>query len=140
MEEGLIKITPNKEKAKSVLKMADTTIEMIKFIDITKFSSNVTKEYYDVIRELISVVLLLDGYKTYGEGAHKRLVEYLQTNYAEFDGYETSLIDDLRITRNKIAYDGFFVDKDYIGRKIKDIKKIIDKLRAIIDKKIDKAM
>jgi hypothetical protein len=87
--------------------MVDTTIEMIKLIDTNKFSSNVTKEYYDVIRELISVILLLDGYKTYGEGAHKKLVEYLQHNYKEFKEYEISLIDDLRIIRNKIAYDGF---------------------------------
>ena len=135
--EGLIKVTPDKEKAKSILKMVDTTIEMIKVIDIAKFSSNVTKEYYDVIRELISVVLLLDGYKTHGEGAHKKLVEYLQSNYKEFNEYLISLIDDLRITRNKIAYDGFFVDKDYIERKAKDIKEIIDKLKEMIKKKID---
>lgn len=138
MEEGLIKITPNKEKAKSILKMADTTIEMIKIIDITKFSSNVTKEYYDVIRELISVILLLDGYKTYGEGAHKKLIEYIQTNCKEFNEYEISLIDDLRITRNKVAYDGFFVDKDYIWRKIKDVKIIINKLKNVIREKLIK--
>ena len=138
MEEGLIKITPNKEKAKSILKMADTTIEMIKIIDITKFSSNVTKEYYDVIRELVSVILLLDGYKTYGEGAHKKLIEYIQTNCKEFNEYEISLIDDLRITRNKVAYDGFFVDKDYIWRKIKDVKIIINKLKNVIREKLIK--
>ena len=136
MEEDLIKITPDKEKAKSILKMVDMTIEMTKLIDVTKFSSNVTKEYYDVIRELISVVLLLDGYKTYGEGAHKKLVEYLQSNYKEFGGYEMSLIDDLRITRNKIAYDGFFVEKGYIERKMKDIQNIIAKLKGVIKKKI----
>ena len=135
--EGLIKVTADKEKAKSILKMADTTIEMIKVIDIAKFSSNVTKEYCDVIRELISVVLLLDGYKTHGEGAHKKLVEYLQSNHKEFNEYQTSLIDDLRITRNKIAYDGFFVDKDYIEGKANDIKEIIDKLKEMIKKKID---
>ncbi len=135
MEEGLIKVAPDKEKAKSILKMVDTTIEMIKVLDVTKFSSNVTKEYYDVIRELISVVLLLDGCKTHGEGAHKKLVEYLQSNYKEFNEYQISLIDDLRITRNKIAYDGFFVDKDYIERKINDIKEIIDKLKEIIKKR-----
>ncbi len=83
MEEGLIKITPNKEKAQSILKMVDTTLEMIKVIDIKKFSSNVTKEYYDVIRELLSVILLLDGYKTHGEGAHKKLIEYIQINYKD---------------------------------------------------------
>ena len=136
MEEGLIKITPNKEKAQSILKMVDTTLEMIKVIDVEKFSSNVTKEYYDVIRELLSIILLLDGYKTYGEGAHKKLVEYLEANYKEFNEYEISLIDDLRITRNKIAYDGFFVDKSYIERKIKDIQEIITKLKKIIKKKI----
>ena len=136
MEEGLIKITPNKEKAKSILKMVDTTIDMIGVIDITKFSSNVTKEYYDVIRELISVVLLLDGYKTYGEGAHKKFIEYLQSNYKEFNEYELLLMDDLRITRNKVTYDGFFVERGYIERKIKDIQKIISKLKDIIKKKI----
>ena len=136
MEEGLIKVTPDKEKAKSILKMVDTTIEMIKVIDITKFSSNITKEYYDVIRELISVVLLLDGYKTYGEGAHKKLIEYLQTKNIGFSEYEILLIDDLRITRNKVAYDGFFVERDYIERKIRDIQKIITKLKEIIKKKL----
>lgn len=74
MIEGLIKVTPDKEKAQSILKMVDSTIEMIEVIDITKFSSIVTKEYYDVIRELMSVILLLDGYKTYGERAHKKLI------------------------------------------------------------------
>lgn len=136
MEEDLIKITPNKEKANSILKMVNSTIEMIGVIDVSKFSSNVTKEYYDVIRELITVILLLDGYKTYGEGAHKKLVEYLQTHYNEFNEYEISFIDDLRVIRNKIAYDGFFVEKDYIERKIKDIKDIITKLKNIIKKKI----
>ena len=136
MEKDLIKITPDKDKAQSILKMVSTTIEMIKVLDVTKFSSNVTKEYYDVIRELLSVVLLLDGYKTYGEGAHKKLVEYLQSNYKEFSEYEISLIDDLRITRNKIAYDGFFVEKDYIKRKIKDVHVIIKKLKDIIGKKL----
>ncbi len=136
MEEGLIKTTPDKEKAKSILKMVDTTIEMIKLINIAKFSSNVTKEYYDVIRELISVVLLLDGYKTYGEGAHKKLVDYLRIEKKDFSEYEILFIDDLRIIRNKIAYDGFFVEREYIERKMKDIRKIIDKLKEIIKKKL----
>ena len=36
MEEDLIKITPNKEKAQSILKMVSTTLDMIKDIDIDK--------------------------------------------------------------------------------------------------------
>jgi hypothetical protein len=42
----------------------------------------------------------------------------------------------LRITRNKIAYDGFFVERDYIERKIKDILKIIAKLKRMIRERL----
>ena len=135
--EELTKITPNKEKAKSILKMVETTIEMINNLSTDKFPSNITKEYYEVIRELLSIVLLLDGYKTYGERAHKKLIEYVEKNYKEFSKYEISLIDNLRNTRNKIAYDGFFIEKDYIERKKKDIEIIIKKLKEIIKKKLD---
>ena len=45
-------------------------------------------------------------------------------------------MDDLRITRNKIAYDGFFVKESYIDRKLMDISKIINKLKEIVRKKI----
>lgn len=133
--EELIRITPDKEKAQSILKMVETTLEMMKSIDKIKFPSNVTKEYYEIIRELISIILLLDGYKSIGEKAHKRQIEYLESNYKEFDKAEITLIDDLRITRNKIAYDGFFVKESYVDRKLVDIFKIIKKLKEIINKK-----
>ncbi len=136
MEEGIIKTAPDREKAKSILKMVETTLEMINTIDSKRFSSHIIKEYYEVIRELVTVILLLDGYKTYGEGAHKKLIEYMEKNYREFGGYEISLIDDLRVIRNKIAYNGFFVTDDYLERKKKDILALIDKLRIIIYKKL----
>ena len=131
----LIKVTPNREKADSILNMVNKILEMISEIDAEKFPSNVIKEYYEVIRELLSVLLLLDGYKTIGEGAHKTLIDYISKNYKEFNGYEISLIDDLRITRNKIAYDGFFVHTDYTKRKKQDIINLINKLKEIIKKK-----
>src|SRR3989344_5506069 len=134
--EELIRVTPDKEKAQSILKMVETTIEMVRFIDKIKFPSNVAKEYYEIIRELISIILLLDGYKTIGEKAHKKQIEYLETNYKEFSKAEIILMDDLRITRNKIAYDGFFVKESYIDRKLADILKIIERLKVLIDKKL----
>lgn len=133
--EELIRVTPDKEKAQSILKMVETTLEMIKLIDKTKFPSNITKEYYEVIRELTSIILLLDGCKAIGEKAHKRQIEYLEANYKEFSKAEITLIDDLRITRNKIAYEGFFVKESYIDRKLADILKIIGKLKRLINKK-----
>jgi hypothetical protein len=136
MEEGIIKTIPDREKAKSILKMVETTLEMISAIDSRKYPSNVLKEYYEIIRELITVILLLDGYKTQGEGAHKKLIEYLEKNYPEFKRHEVSLIDDLRLTRNRIAYNGFFVTDEYLERKMKEILAIIEKLRVIIYKKL----
>mgnify|MGYP001612418696 CR=1 FL=1 len=135
--EELTKITPDKEKAQSILKMVETTLEMINLIDKTKFPSNITKEYYEIIRELVSIILLLDGFKTIGEKAHKRQIEYLEANYKEFSKAEIIQIDDLRITRNKIAYDGFFVKESYIDRKLKEIISIIEKLKNIIKKKLE---
>ncbi len=135
--EELIRVTPDKEKVQSILKMVETTLEMIKLIDKTKFPSNITKEYYEVIRELVSIILLLDGYKAIGEKAHKKQIEYLEANYKEFSKAEITLMDDLRITRNKIAYDGFFVKENYVDRKLADILNIIEKLKKIIDKKLE---
>lgn len=133
--ENLIRISPDKEKAVSIFKMAETSLEMIKSISIIKFPSNITKEYYEIIRGLISIILLLDGYKTFGEGSHKTLVDYLEQNYKEFGGDEIELINDLRIKRNKIAYDGFFVSENYVSDRIEDINKVIIKLKKIINEK-----
>ncbi len=137
MKENLIKVTPDLEKSKSILKMAETTLEMIQSLNLDKFASNITKEYYEVIRELLGIILLLDGYRIFGEGSHKRLIEYVEENYLEFNQEEINLIDNLRIIRNKISYDGFFVEKDYIKRKLKDIKSTIKKLKFIINKKLN---
>lgn len=136
MDIGLVKVTPDKEKAKSSLRMADTTLEMIKEIDIARFPSNVTREYYDVIREMISIILQLDGYKTFGEEAHKRQIEYLAKNYTAFSAYDISIMDDLRILRNRISYDSFFVQEDYIRRNAKQFERIIRLLKAVIIEKI----
>jgi len=136
MEENLLKITPNKEKADSMLKMAEITLDMIKTINPDKFPSNIIKEYYETLRELMAIILLLDGYKTEGEGAHKKLIEYISENYKQVTKYEISLLDDLRVIRNKIAYDGFFIKEDYLKRKEKDIQEVITKLKKIIKEKL----
>lgn len=132
----LIRITPNKEKASSMIRMVEITLNRIKDTDLNKYPSNITKDYYDTIRELIGIVLLLDGYKLYGEGAHKRQIDYLKDNYKLFKEYEINLIDELREKRNKISYDGFFVDREYVSDRINYIGKIISKLKDIIKSKL----
>ncbi len=132
----IIKTTPNREKAESILKMVNTTLEMIKSLDSKKFPSHVTKEYYDVIRELLSILLLLEGYKTVGEGAHKELIEYFTNQKLGLSEADTTLIDKLRIIRNRIAYDGFFVNFDYLERNQKTFLNIINKLKTMVGSKL----
>ena len=132
----IIKTTPDREKAESILKMVNTTLEMIKSLDSHKFPSHVTKEYYDVIRELLSILLLLDGKKTVGEGAHKELIEYFTNKDLGLSEEDMTLIDKLRTIRNRISYDGFFVNPDYLERNKKTFLYIINKLQTKVGSKL----
>lgn len=134
--ENVIRVTPNKEKTISILKMVEISLERIKTTDRNKFSSNITKDYYDVIRELISVILLLDGLKVVGEEAHKTLIRYFGDNYRNLERSEIVLVDELRILRNKITYDGFFVRQDFLERNLGIINNIINKLKLVINNKL----
>ena len=133
--EGLLKVTPNKKKSESMLKMAEITLEMTNTLDISKYSSNIAKDYYDVIRELMGAILLLEGYKTIGEGAHKVIIEYFfKINTLTKDEY--IFLDNLRDIRNRITYDGFFIEDSYIHRNKNKIEQIILKLKTEFKKKI----
>jgi len=131
-----IQVSPDVQKAKSIMKMAETTINMINALDEDKFPSNIIKEYYDVIRELSTALILLDGYKTFGEGSHKKLIEYINEKYKEFNSSDIFFLENLRVLRNRIAYDGFFVQKDYLVRNKPSIIKLVDKLKSITTTRI----
>ncbi len=123
---GLLKTIPDEGRVRSLRRMAEDTLEFIKKID-EEFTSNLVQNYYGVIRQLMSAIMLKEGFKTYGHGAHMDLIAYM-SNKGNLTDYETSLVDDLRITRNKVLYDGYNVPKSYTKEKKKDILKIIKKL------------
>ncbi len=134
--EGLLKVTPNKERPRHILKIAEMTIERIKKVDEKEFVTLTTKDYYDVIKELMTAVALLDGYKSEGDGAHKRLIEYIEIKYPEFKKHEIQTIDDMREKRNRIYYEGLIIPEDYLEKRREDIKSIITKLKQIINNKL----
>jgi hypothetical protein len=133
--EGLIKTDINKDKAKSILNMVDSTLNMICDLDKKKYPTHVLKEYYEVIRELMSVVLLLEGYKTTGDRAHYYLIKNIFDNKI-ISQEEYLFVDELRIVRNRILYDGEFIDKNFLRRHIPLIKNIIKKLKVKINSTI----
>lgn len=126
----LIKITPDKEKCKSIMKMTALLLERISESDKKRHASLIISDYYEVIKELLTEILILDGYKTL---SHKDLIDYIKEEYSkEFSEYEVFLLDELRILRNRISYDGFFVEFSYLKRKEPEIVKIIKKLQKFI--------
>ena len=132
----IIKTNPDKIKVQSILKMVDKTLLMINSIDYNVFPSNVLQQYYDVLRELMSIIMLLDGFKTKGEGAHKEIIEYIGKNYSSVTQGQIMFLDELRVLRNRISYDGFFIESDFVKRKNEDIIELVRLFKEIIDKKM----
>ena len=73
----IIKIHPNKEKSKSLKKMAEITLERLKETNIEKYPSNTITDYYDVVHKLMEALTLANGSKIKGEGAHQELIDYI---------------------------------------------------------------
>lgn len=71
-----------------------------------------------------------------GEYAHKRTIEYMAQNHSILTLHETGMIDQLRIIRNDISYEGKTVNKDYISRHINLFNTVIDKLSGSIKERI----
>ncbi len=127
----IIKVTPDKEKVKSILMLVENRGEFVSSIDIEKFPTIATENYYEIIKELVNALLLLDGLKTTGESAHKELIDSL-LNYKEFTRYEIFLMNDLRVKRNKSSYEGKKVDKSYLQNKKENVLALIRKLKKLI--------
>ena len=69
----LIKITPDNERAKSILKMISLIEGRIKSQNKDKFASLIVVDYYEIIKEMTTALLLTEGYKTL---SHKDLIDF----------------------------------------------------------------
>ncbi len=137
--EKLIKVTPNAERAKHMLRIAEMTAERLKITDTKDYVTLTTKDYYDVIKELMTAIALLDGYKTEGDGAHRILIEYVGVKYKDFTTNEIRIIDDMREKRNKAYYEGILLPEDYLEKRRDDINSVVIKLKQILKNKIESA-
>lgn len=130
----IIKVTPDKEKVKSILQLTKEREDFVKTIDHDKFSTNASENYYEIIKELASALLLLDGLKTAGDSAHKDLIDSL-VKYKEFSEADVVFINDLRIKRNNSSYDGKKIDLSYLKNNKNKILDVIERLKITINKR-----
>lgn len=126
-------ISPDKEKAKSLLQIIALREKNIKTMKSVEFSTLIIEGYYEIIKELITAILSIDGWKTI---SHEMLIGYLAKVYTEFSRSELYIIDQLRKTRNDIAYRGAIIKPEYLTRNKEVIITIIDKLKQVVQTKL----
>lgn len=131
----IIKVQPDKQKAKSLREMAIVTFARLKETDKEKYPSNTLTDYYDIIRKLMEALTSLDGVKTKGEGAHQEIIDYVCDKY-KFTTATKRFIQEMRDYRNKISYEGFSIRTSYIHTNSKRIEEIITSLQKLVDEKL----
>lgn len=127
------KLTSDKEKAKALLRLVE-----LREKDLSakgeEFATLIVEQYYEVVKELATAIMSIDGYKTL---SHELLVGYIAKFYKEFTQSEVYLMDQLRKTRNDIAYRGVLIKPEYLKRNKVSVLEIISKLKYIVIKKIE---
>jgi len=131
----IIKITPDREKAASILNMVKNRKEFISSANIERFPTIAVENYYEIIKELATAILLLDGVKATGESVHKETIDAL-SEYRQIEEWEINLIDDLRLKRNKSSYEGKQINISYLENKKDKIIQIIEKLENLLRRKL----
>src|SRR3989344_8241780 len=123
----ITKVKPDKQKAESLKKMAEVTLERLDNTDMEKYPSNTLLDYYDVVHKLIEALTLREGIKVKGEGAHQELIDYV-AKQKKIDEHMRQFLQQIRDYRNRISYEGFMINKNYIGLNKKIITRIIIRL------------
>lgn len=131
----IIKVIPDKEKTKSILILVKERESFVSTIDSEKFPTNAAENYYEIVKELAAGLILLGGFKTIGDSAHKELIDKLR-DYDEFTEEEIIFLNDLRIKRNNSSYDGKKIDPSYLKNNKAMILEIIEKLKSTILKNL----
>lgn len=122
----------DKQMAKSLVKMAGITLERLKTTDQEKYPANTLTDYYDAIHKLMEALALLHGIKTKGEGAHQELIDYI-TKEEKLNEQARQLLHQMREYRNRIHYEGFDINRNYIVLNEQIINKTICALRERIE-------
>jgi len=126
------KVSPDPEKAKALRKMSEKILERVKETDEEKFPSQILRDYYDTIRQLMEAVASKNGMKSEGLGAHQQLIDWVIDEYG-FSEKKRNFLHQVRKHRNRFEYEGHFVKKGYVERNESQFNEIIRELERILD-------
>ncbi|PIN78815.1 hypothetical protein COY26_02290 [Candidatus Woesearchaeota archaeon CG_4_10_14_0_2_um_filter_33_10] len=128
-KEYIREVSIDKNKINSILKMCSIRLIFAKKQEINnETASIITEIYYEIIKELLTALLLKNGLKS---DNHECLISYFKKNYQKCE-YETNIIYELKGIRNKINYNGFFIEKQYLIKNKLEFEHIIGLLVRLI--------
>lgn len=124
----ITKVQKDLQKAESLRKMAKATLERLKTTDQEKYPANTLVDYYEILHKLMEALTLEEGLKFRGEGAHQELIDYVSECF-KLSEQDRQFLQQMREYRNRISYEGFNVNKNYIMQNSTRILGIIAKLK-----------
>lgn len=125
-----LKITPDKEKAKSLIETAEDRIKF-SIRDLNEKTANyIFEDYYSSVLELAQALVLLHGYKI---NNHVCLGFFLRDVLEKENLFR--LFDDCRYKRNSLVYYGKRMDFKTAKDAIEKAKRLMNKLNIIIYEK-----
>lgn len=127
------KISINRNKAKALFKMSQITLERLSGLDKLKYPSNTLDDYYDILHQLMESISFLKGVKFSGDSAHKNLIIWTAKEL-KLSFIQKDLLQQIRLYRNKISYEGFSIKSGYIEQNENEILEIISILKKGLDK------
>lgn len=93
----------------------------------------IVEAYYECLKELMSALLAVDGFRC---PDHKCLILYLRKSYPQFRESDIEFIDELRVIRHRIAYEGFSVKTEYLARRRHVADALLAELQDIVETKL----
>ena len=135
----IVKIQSDIERAKSITNLLIERENIIKTLNHESFPTTILENYYEIIKELITALMYIAGFKTTGEGAHIETIDFLK-NYKEFSEYEISILQELRIKRHGSQYYGKVPPPEFLNQNRTIFKEVIDKLKFIINQSQQKSI
>jgi hypothetical protein len=124
--EEIFAITKDEKKARALKEMA---LDRFSKMSCLKEPYRIIEEYYEIIKELLTSFMYLQGFKTL---SHKVIIEFSARNIKSLANQDISLIDELRIKRNNIVYYGEQVTIDFLKSREEKIREIIKKLVNLV--------
>ena len=119
-------VSPNTERANSLIEIAEERISIIKDID-EKNCNFVFEDYYTSLLELLQALVVKKGYKILN---HLCLGYYLRDVLTRDDLYR--VFDDLRYKRNSLTYYGNRMDFDTSKQAIEKCRELIKEIKCFL--------